>query len=145
MRSSVGYSENKLRQGAEEVKIHVTDIKIENGDSIVYCRTPIGDFKGIWAGNDVPRIDEEYHIELSIGKLLNEIAISEVHEYLVSTNADQIDFIGLCEGADDEVLYIRFNIDWIEMIDIIDGVKIGDDFVTFSADYRQIKIYPYTI
>lgn len=32
-----------------------------------------------------------------------------------------------------------------EMIDIIDGVKIGDDFVAFSADYRQIRIYPYTI
>lgn len=27
------------------------DIKIENGDSVVYCRTPIGNFKGIWAGN----------------------------------------------------------------------------------------------
>lgn len=49
------------------------------------------------------------------------------------------------EGADDEVLYIRFNVDWIEMMDIVDGVKVGKDFVTFSAEYRQIRIYPYTV
>lgn len=127
------------------MKIRVTDVKIENSDSIVYCRTPIGNFKGIWAENDAPCIDEEYYVELAIGKLVNGITISEVHEYSVSTNVDQIDFIGLCEGVDDEVLYIRFNVDWIEMMDIVDGVKVGKDFVTFSAEYRQIRIYPYTV
>ena len=71
--------------------------------------------------------------------------MSVVHDYSVSIQAHQIDFIGLCEAADEEVMYIRFSVDWIEMIDLIDGIRIGDDFVRFSVDYKKIKIYPYTI
>lgn len=32
----------------------------------------------------------------------------------------------------------------IEMVDIVDGIEAGD-FVTFSADYKKVKIYPYEL
>ncbi len=125
--------------------IRVEKVQVENEDIIVFCRTSIGDFKGIWTKKEEPFIGEEYHVELGIEEFLGEIVVSVVHEYSVSVNGYQINFIGLCEGADDEVMYIRLSIDWIEMLDVVDGIRIGDDFVSFSVDYRKIKIYPYTI
>ena len=129
----------------ESVKIRVENVQVKNDNIIVFCRTSIGDFKGIWTQKEEPHIGEEYHAELGIEELLYEIAVSAVNDYSVSTKDCQIDFRGLCEGADEEVMYIRLATDWIEMVDLIDGIRIGDDFVTFSADYRKIKIYPYTI
>ncbi len=127
------------------MKIRVENVQVENGDIIVICRTSIGDFKGKWTQKEEPLIGEEYHVELGIEEFLNEITVSVVHDYSVSIRAQQIDFIGLCEGVDEEVMYIRLSVDWIEMLDLVDGIRVGDDFVRFSVDYRKIKIYPYTI
>lgn len=127
------------------MKIRVENAQVENEGIIVFCRTSIGDFKGIWTQKEEPFMGEEYHVELGIEEFSDEITVSVVHDYSVSTKEHLIDFIGLCEGADEEVMYIRLSTDWIEMVDLVDGVRTGDDFVSFSADYRKIKIYPYTI
>lgn len=127
------------------MKICVKKILVEKEGIVVWCRTPIGDLKGMWTQKEEPVIGEEYHAELCIEEYSNKITVSVMHDYSVSINENLIDFIGLCEGADEEVLYIRLAIDWIEMIDLVDGIKIGDDFVRFSADYRKIKIYPYEL
>lgn len=127
------------------MKIRVENVQVENEDIIAFCRTSIGDFKGIWMQKEEPLIGEEYHVELGIEKFLNDITVSVVHDYSVSIRAHQIDFIGLCEGVDEEVMYIRLSVDWIEMLDLVDGIRVGDDFVRFSVDDRKVKIYPYTI
>lgn len=127
------------------MKIRVEHVQVENEGIIVFGRTSIGDFKGMWTQKEEPLMGEEYHVELGIEEFSNEIAVSVVHDYSVSIKGHLIDFIGLCEGADEEVMYIRLSTDWIEMVDLVDGIRTGDDFVSFSADYRKIKIYPYTI
>lgn len=46
---------------------------------------------------------------------------------------------------DDEVYYIRFTDDWLDMIEIPDkntAIHKGDH-IFFSASYEKILIYPY--
>lgn len=127
------------------MKIRVEKVQLEKEGIVVCCRTSIGGFKGIWTQKEEPLIGEEYHAELSIEEYANKIEVSPLQDYSVSMKDNLIDFIGLCEGVDEEVLYIRLAIDWIEMIDLADGIRAEDDFVRFSADYRKIKIYPYEL
>lgn len=127
------------------MKIRVENVQVENGGIVAFCRTSIGDFKGMWTQKEEPLIGKEYYVELGIEEYLNGIAVSVVDDYSVSIKEHLVHFIGLCEGADEEVMYIRLSVDWIEMVDLVDGIRTGDDFVSFSADYRKIKIYPYTI
>ena len=127
------------------MKIRVENVQVENGGIVAFCRTSIGDFKGMWTQKEEPLIGKEYYVELGIEEYLNGIAVSVVHDYSVSIKEQLVHFIGLCEGEDEEVMYIRLSVDWIEMVDLVGGIRTGDDFVSFSADYRKIKIYPYTI
>ncbi len=127
------------------MKICVENVQVENGGIVAFCRTSIGVFKGMWTQKEEPLIGKEYYVELGIEEYLNGIAVSVVDDYSVSIKEHLVHFIGLCEGADEEVMYIRLSVDWIEMVDLVDGIRTGDDFVSFSADYRKIKIYPYTI
>ena len=46
-----------------------------------------------------------------------------------------------------EVYFVRFDIDWLEMISIREfaAKKKAGDLMAFSADYYGIEIYPYTL
>lgn len=127
------------------MKIRVERVQVEKEGIVVWCETSIGGFKGIWTQKEEPLIGAVYHAELSIEEYANKIEVSPLHDYSVSAKDNLIDFTGLCEGADEEVMYIRLAVDWIEMIDLGDGIRAGEDFVRFSADYRKIKIYPYEL
>lgn len=126
------------------MKATVTRIEFENDTVIATCDTSIGELKGLWIYDDNPAIGETYHVELTMEELLGTPVFDAVQEYQVSMENETVFFRGMCEGADEEVLYIRFDIDWIEMIDIVDGIKAGD-FVAFSAHYKKVQIYPYEL
>ena len=56
-------------------------------------------------------------------------------------------FKGICEDIDEEVYFVRFDVDWLEMIEIKEigsNYKKGD-VMAFSASYYGVEIYPYTL
>ena len=118
-------------------------------DSIVVSGiTAIGTIKGIWQGKEAPAIDTVYYVELSIDHL-TELNTEQgaLPAPTVSTNGEIVAFQGLCETVDEDVYFLRFDIDWLEMIDIskLTSPKAEGDYISFSANCYDIKIYPYTL
>lgn len=118
-------------------------------DSIVVSGiTAIGTIKGIWQGREAPAIDTVYYVELSINHLTELNAEQDaLPAPMVSTNGDVAAFQGLCETVDEDVYFLRFDIDWLEMIDIseLTSPKAEGDYISFSANCNDIGIYPYTL
>ena len=90
-----------------------------------------------------------YHVEFSIDNP-TEINVDQgtLSGPVVSAkNGDDVTFHGICEDADEDVYYVRFDTDWLEWIDITAPAspKVQGDFISFSADYHDIGIYPYTL
>lgn len=125
-------------------------------DEVKYCediifvagKTSAGTVKGIWKYSEEPVAGEYYHIELEINYPL-EAGVSYKEKAVPSVYADNdtVIFKGICEDMDDEVYYLRFGADWLEMIDI--GVfaskkQIGE-YISFSASVYDITMYPYTL
>lgn len=126
------------------MRIIITKIEFGKDKIIVDCRTDIGELKGIWVNSDNPIVGKPYHVELTLEELSRTPKKQAIHEYQVLLNGQDVYFKGICEGSDEEVLYIRFSHDWIEMIDDTDEINIGE-FVCFSVNYKDIKIYPYEL
>lgn len=110
--------------------------------------TGLGTIKGIWENKEAPVIDTVYHVELSIDHL-TELSSeqSAPPAPVVSTEGDVVTFRGICEAMDEDVYFVRFDIDWLEMIDISElaSPKKKGDFISFSANCSDIGIYPYTL
>lgn len=66
-----------------------------------------------------PVAGKEYHTELTISHL-SELNISHNEKSLpaVYLNDETVIFKGLLEDMDDEVYFVRFDVDWLEMIDM---------------------------
>lgn len=110
--------------------------------------TAIGRIKGIWEGKAAPVIDTAYHVELGIDRLTELSAgPSAPPAPTVSTSGDIVTFQGVCEAMDDDVYFVRFDTDWLDMIDISEFTlpKEEGDLIFFSANCYDIKIYPYTL
>lgn len=118
-------------------------------DSIVISgATPLGSIKGIWNGREAPAIDTVYHAELIIDHLTELSSEQSAPPALgVSTEGDIVTFQGICEAMDEDVYFVRFDTDWLEMIDISElaSPKNEGDFISFSANCSDIGIYPYTL
>lgn len=102
--------------------------------------------KGIWTNNVIPDKGDVCHIELdfndysqSITRLYNSAPAK------VTIWEDKTCFVGYCEDMDEDIYYIRFASDWLEMIEIPENkTKIEKgDFVTFSVKNKDIRMYPY--
>lgn len=65
----------------------------------------------------------------------------------VRLSKDAVMFHGICEGMDDEVYYIRFDADWLEMLDrdLITSKKEEGERISFSSSIYDIQVYPYII
>lgn len=118
-------------------------------DSIVISgATPLGTIKGVWKDREAPAIDTVYHAELIIDHLTE---LGSEHSAPpapgVSTEGNIVTFQGICEAMDEDVYFVRFDIDWLEMIDISElaSPKKEGDFILFSANCSDIGIYPYTL
>lgn len=123
--------------------IHQTDGIVVSGV------TAIGTLKGIWEAKEPPVMDTAYYVELCINNLTELSADQSVlsSPMVSAKNDDIVTFHGICEDTDEDVCYVRFDTDWLEMVDISELVspKIKGNFISFSADCHDITIYPYTL
>ena len=107
----------------------------------------IGNLKGIWKSDTLPIVNREYFVELTITGYYEKIfKNNECSRMKVNSDNGIVYFDGYCEDIDEEVYYIRLDTDWLEMIDIENDAKIKKgDFVSFSAKYDDILIFPYRL
>lgn len=112
---------------------------------IVTGKTSIGMIKGIWKNEKEPAIGEKYFVELSIDMPIERKVRKEDLSSSVVLDNENVIFVGLCEDIDNEVYYLRFDIDWLDMLDIkaIASKKKKGDYISFSSNWRNIEIYAY--
>ncbi len=56
-----------------------------------------------------------------------------------------VHFCGLCKDIDEDVYYVRFADNGLDMVDIPENrsdIKIGD-YISFNVKYGDLEIYPY--
>lgn len=127
------------------MKIILSNKQLVNNMIVVEGTTEIGSIKGLWKCAEKPVIGEIYFVELSIENLhRNQIWIKEnMKKPKVYTEGEYVWFRGICEDID-EVYYIRFALDWLEMVEINEDntIKVGD-CILFNQRYDHIAIYPY--
>lgn len=85
---------------------------------IVTGKTSIGMIKGIWKNEKEPTIGEKYFVELSIDMPIERKVRKEDLSSLAVLDNENVIFVGVCEDIDNEVYYLRFDIDWLDMLDI---------------------------
>lgn len=134
------------------MKIQIKSIqKTENG-LMAECLTVIGILKGIWKGNEEIVIGNNYHVELSIHHPdnLEDITDRPYDEYpeeriRVFTDKNTVTFCGIIESKDEDIYYIRYASDWLDMIEIPENAPQipVDHYVKFCTDAENILIYPY--
>lgn len=129
----------------------IENVEYVDDKMIVTCNVKIGQIRGVWMGNTPPIVNDICHIELDIKKVCPNIVKEFPYEMNDVTNVccgfNEVVFKGICEDYDDEVYYIRFMIDWLEMLDIEDfnyKINIGDT-VLFQTSIENIGIYPYEL
>lgn len=113
---------------------------------IVTGNTDIGTIKGIWRHIKEPIIGKIYHVELRIDRL-EETILKGAYSPLVYLENEYVIFVGICEERDNQVYYIRFDTDWLDMldIDVIASEKKKGDYISFSANWHDIGIYSYDL
>lgn len=134
------------------MKIQIKSIqKTENG-LMVECLTIIGILKGIWKGDEEIVIGNTYNVELDMIKYYNlkDVSSRSYNEYpeeriRVFTDKNTVTFCGIVESKDEDVYYIRYASDWLDMIEIPGNtpqIPI-DHYIEFCVDAENILIYPY--
>lgn len=109
-------------------------------------KTAIGTIRGIWKYMEKPSAGQIYSVALSID-YLHETSSASKNYSSVHVEGENVIFTGLCEDFDDKYYYLRFDKDWVDMIyvrAIISERKKGD-YISFSANWRNIRIYPYDL
>lgn len=125
----------------------VSDIKYDNDKIVIYGITEIGIIKGIWKSNEMPILLNKYSVELTFKMFEKQISIEYEEEIYAEIWAidNTVHFHGICEDLDEDVYYVRFATDWLDMIEIPESnteIKKGNH-ISFSAKYENIWIYPY--
>ena len=112
---------------------------------IVTGKTSIGMIKGIWKNEKEPTIGEKYFVELSIDMPIERKVRKEDLSSLAVLDNENVIFVGVCKDIDNEVYYLRFDIDWLDMLDIkaIASKKKKGDYISFFSNWRNIEIYAY--
>lgn len=134
------------------MKIQIKSIrKTENG-LMAECLTVIGILKGIWKGREEIVVGNTYNVELEIEKYYNlkDVSNRSYNEYpeeriRIFTDKNTVTFCGIIESKDEDVYYIRYASDWLDMIEIPDNtpqIPI-DHYIEICADAENILIYPY--
>ena len=130
------------------MRLLIYEINRQTDLIIISGATPLGSIKGVWNGRKSPTINTVYHAELIIDHL-TELSSEQSAPLApgVSTEGDIVTFQGICEAMDEDVYFVRFDIDWLEMIDISELAfpKREGDFMSFAANCSDIRIYPYTL
>ncbi len=128
------------------MRILINEKRNINNKVIVSGTTDIGSIKGVWKSIKEPVIGEIYSVELNIDEIPKgqvSIISNKVEQSKVYIDGEYVCFIGRCEDVDD-VHYIRFANDWLEMIEIdADDIVKKGDYISFKQIYTFIWIYPY--
>jgi len=124
----------------------VTDIQNQNGIPFVMGCTFCGTFKGIWKSDAPPVLGKSYQIELSF-PIIDRKQVIVNHSKAdaeIRIVDNQVIFTGICESID-EIYFIRFSFDGLEMLEIEnDDFTIQEgDWISFSQQFHEIGIYPY--
>ena len=129
------------------MRLIVSSIQSDNEKTVIYGITEIGIIKGIWKYGESPVLLNVYSVELSFEGFDKQIAIEHQEEIFVEIWSidNTVHFHGICEDIDEDVYYIRFQDDWLDMVEIPENTaKINKgDHVSFSAKYWDVWIYPY--
>lgn len=126
----------------------INAVEQEKDTVIVNANTEVGEIKGIWKNKVLPIVGKKYFVELTINDFNQKITCLSNDDILTNVilKINEMFFTGYCEDMDEDVYYIRFNPDWLEMIEIPENgveIKIGN-YVMFSAYYNDVLIYPYS-
>lgn len=126
------------------MKLTVSSVLKCNSLTIIEAVTSLGKIKGVWKGKELPVVNNSYFFELDLPMIeKKKIKIIDFNTYSVEVSEDDVLFFGRIEDRDD-VYYIRFSLDWLEMIELEStSLNIGD-FVSFAVDYKNVNIYPYS-
>lgn len=130
------------------MRLLVYEINHQADRIIISGITSRGTIRGIWKDKTEPVVDTAYHVELSIDHLTeSDIEQCTPHAPMVSANGDMVTFQGICETIDEDVYFVRYDTDWLDMIEVSETTspKKAGDFISFSASCYDIGIYPYTL
>ena len=127
------------------MKFGADKIEYENGKIIVIGTTEIGKLKGVWKYREQPVVKYTYFIELSYEKFEKKISQSPVHNFGTFICDDMVVFTCQVEDIDEDIYYVRFATDWLDMVEIESNrVQIDKgSFASFTVRYEDIWIYPY--
>lgn len=129
------------------MKFIVSEIQQNDKNTMVCGITEAGVIKGVWKGREPPVMLNAYHVELSCKEFnvrKSDKTIGEAYAEVLPSE-ECVHFCGVCEGIDEDVYFVRFAADWLDMVDIPEGcneVKKGD-YVSFEVKYNDIWIYVY--
>lgn len=122
----------------------VITIENENDKTFVTGSTTVGYIKGVWKSEDTPVNGKKYQVELTFPSVEKSAVTVTPDDRGARILGDKTYFSGICEDID-EVCYIRFSVDSLEMLDITDiddTIKKGD-CIAFSFSFDDIGIFPY--
>ncbi len=112
----------------------------------VFGRTKIGSIKGLWKSKDAPLLNEEYDVELSLPMLLgSDVSVENVSlSPQAEVNSDETLYLrGTCEVIDEDDIYVvRFDANWIEMLEIENTDINVSDVISFTVNVNQVEIFP---
>lgn len=129
----------------------IDEIEVQMCVTYVTGRTAVGTIKSVWHNAQVPLIGQHYHVELDIyapaDAGISCLERSKRRCPSVHFDGQNVLFHGICEDIDETVYYVRFDLDWLEMIEINELAVLytKGECMSFSASYYFIEIYPYTI
>lgn len=100
------------------MQLVIDELEYQETLQIVTGKTSIGTVKSVWKDKQEPIIGTTYYVELSIGASKEIRIFCENVVPTVSLNHENVVFTGVWEDSDDEVCYLRFTVDWLEMLDL---------------------------
>lgn len=127
------------------MKFGADKIEYENDKIIVTGTTEIGKLKGVWKYREQPVVKYTYFIELSYEKFEKKISQSPVHNFGTFICDDMVVFNCQVEDIDEDIYYVRFATDWLDMVERESNCVQLDkgSFASFTVRYEDIWIYPY--
>lgn len=122
----------------------VTEIQTQKNIIYVSGSTLSGNLKGVWKYRDFPVKNKSYNIELAFSTTDRKSIILSKPPANIEITDNKVIFTALCEDVD-EIYYLRFSFDGLEMLEIVNDdftIQKGN-YISFSKHFREIEIYPY--
>ncbi len=127
----------------------VETIRRDAARIFVAGRTDAGPLQGVWCGKEAPVFGGAYHAELTVNACVRQkIPAAKRLRPGVRLNGDRAVFLGICERVQEGISFVRFDADWLEMVDssiFPAAEKDPGSFCCFAAKAQDILIYPYTL